>query len=342
MNATGLKVLLIEPDKKQNEFLTEILIELDYQVISSGNVETALKNLLEFTPHIVICQNEMNEHSGFHFYNILSNKMLGNRLPFVLLMNKFHKDDLSVGIELGIDSFLFPPFEKEKIQNILNKQLQKHKENYKDAVTQFRSMFDDTPLGIFELRNKKVTDANQTFYRLIDKSNAKYKDFNFTEIFNFNNGHNNELKLLRCLSGIAPHTSFYSVPLHSDSAKKFNIYLSFIENRASFFKMIGLIIPNESSAEANNFSISQLIQERNKILKGADGKRVKDELFTNREIQVLKLSAQGAAVKQIAAQLGISVRTVEKHRSNIIQKTRTSNITEAVFYASNKQLLEAD
>jgi DNA-binding NarL/FixJ family response regulator len=62
--------------------------------------------------------------------------------------------------------------------------------------------------------------------------------------------------------------------------------------------------------------------------------------FTNREKQVLKLSAEGAPIKQIAQQMGISVRTVEKHRSNIFRKTNSENIVEAVFYANRKHLLE--
>ena len=306
MKSTGLQILLIEPDKKQNDLLTELLIELDYQVISSKNVETGLKNLLQFTPNLIICQNDLNEYSGFHFYGILNNKMLGNRIPFILLINEFRKDDLSVGVELGIDSFIFPPFEKEKIGNILHKQLQKHTENNKDAIIQFRSIFKDTPFGIFVMKNKKITYANEIFFQLVEKNNAKNKDFTLTELFNFNNGQNNELQLLRCLNGIATYSSFHSVPLQSGSKMKFNIYLSFIENRASFFKMIGLVIPDESATGKNPTSIGKLIRKRNKVLKEVNSERVKDAFFTNREKQVLKLSAQGAAVKQIAAQLGIS------------------------------------
>ena len=47
MDNSDYKVLLVEPFKERNTVLTNILIELDFQVISVKNIETALKKLLE-------------------------------------------------------------------------------------------------------------------------------------------------------------------------------------------------------------------------------------------------------------------------------------------------------
>jgi len=45
-----------------------------------------------------------------------------------------------------------------------------------------------------------------------------------------------------------------------------------------------------------------------------------DRLLTAREAEVLQLVAEGAANKQVAAELGISVKTVEKHRQQLMDK----------------------
>jgi DNA-binding NarL/FixJ family response regulator len=42
--------------------------------------------------------------------------------------------------------------------------------------------------------------------------------------------------------------------------------------------------------------------------------------LTEREKEIAKLVASGQLSKEIAAQLGLSVRTVEKHRANIMEK----------------------
>ncbi len=54
--------------------------------------------------------------------------------------------------------------------------------------------------------------------------------------------------------------------------------------------------------------------------------------LTEREKEIIKLSATGLPVKIIADNLHLSKRTVEKHRSNIMAKTGTNNIIEAILF----------
>ncbi|CAB0635504.1 DNA-binding response regulator [Corynebacterium diphtheriae] len=59
-----------------------------------------------------------------------------------------------------------------------------------------------------------------------------------------------------------------------------------------------------------------------------EGKPVADPIvdaLTRRELEVLKLLARGYTYKEIAAELFISVKTVETHASNILRKTQQSN-----------------
>jgi two-component system response regulator NreC len=63
-----------------------------------------------------------------------------------------------------------------------------------------------------------------------------------------------------------------------------------------------------------------------------------DDLST-REIEVLRLIALGHTNGEIAAQLYLSVRTVESHRAHIQQKTQQSSRAELVAYARDNGLL---
>ncbi len=58
-----------------------------------------------------------------------------------------------------------------------------------------------------------------------------------------------------------------------------------------------------------------------------------------REIEVLRLIAIGHTNSEIAAQLFLSVRTVESHRAHIQQKTQQSSRAELVSYARDNGLL---
>jgi two-component system, NarL family, response regulator NreC len=63
--------------------------------------------------------------------------------------------------------------------------------------------------------------------------------------------------------------------------------------------------------------------------------------LTERELEVLRLIALGHTNSEIAAQLYLSVRTVESHRAHIQQKVRRSSRAELVRYALDHKLIEA-
>lgn len=56
-------------------------------------------------------------------------------------------------------------------------------------------------------------------------------------------------------------------------------------------------------------------------------------VLTTRELEVLKLSAQGYRVENIAARLGISEQTVKNHRNSIVKRLAVTNIAHAVHKA---------
>jgi DNA-binding NarL/FixJ family response regulator len=62
--------------------------------------------------------------------------------------------------------------------------------------------------------------------------------------------------------------------------------------------------------------------------------------LTHREAEVLQLIAEGFANKQIAAELGLSVKTVEKHRQQVMQKLNIHDIAGLVRHAASKGIIE--
>jgi DNA-binding CsgD family transcriptional regulator len=57
-------------------------------------------------------------------------------------------------------------------------------------------------------------------------------------------------------------------------------------------------------------------------------------LLTVRETKVLQLVAEGQVNKQVAATLGISIKTVEKHRLNAKEKLNIHETADLIRYAS--------
>jgi len=66
-----------------------------------------------------------------------------------------------------------------------------------------------------------------------------------------------------------------------------------------------------------------------------------EETLSSREREILRLVAQGGSNKSVAAELGVSTRTVETHRAAIMRKLHASSTAELVRYAIRNGLIEA-
>jgi DNA-binding NarL/FixJ family response regulator len=65
----------------------------------------------------------------------------------------------------------------------------------------------------------------------------------------------------------------------------------------------------------------------------------KETRLTNREAETLQLIAEGYANKQIAAELGISIKTVEKHRQQIMHKLNIHEVAGLTRYALEQHMI---
>ena len=94
-----------------------------------------------------------------------------------------------------------------------------------------------------------------------------------------------------------------------------------------------------------NSSLGSLICDR--VMSGYASSGDKDsagtaagwEQLTPRELQVLKLVAEGYKTKEIADYLSLSEKTVEKHRSKMMHKLNLPGISAVTAYAIENGLL---
>ncbi len=84
-----------------------------------------------------------------------------------------------------------------------------------------------------------------------------------------------------------------------------------------------------------------LVQDYLKRADAGDEKSTYDGL-TEREREVLTLIADGLSNQEVADRLVISVKTVERHRANILAKLGLHSRTELVKYAIRKGLIEVE
>jgi DNA-binding NarL/FixJ family response regulator len=65
------------------------------------------------------------------------------------------------------------------------------------------------------------------------------------------------------------------------------------------------------------------------------------ERLTTREREIVQLLSEGRSSKEVASFLGISVKTAETHRANVMRKLDIHSVSELVRYAVRNQIIEA-
>lgn len=99
-------------------------------------------------------------------------------------------------------------------------------------------------------------------------------------------------------------------------------------------------VPPKSSDNAITM-INNRTQERWDLdLKNNKWRKVKNVILTEQEILVLKYSAMGYTMNEIAEMVYKSFDSVKRYRKRILEKLGTDNITEAINYAMTFRLMK--
>ncbi len=156
----------------------------------------------------------------------------------------------------------------------------------------------------------------------------------------------NGLEATRQILKAAPGTKILILSAHSDDA--------YVKNATESGAM-GFLLKQTSSHEVcqairevhqgNTFfssSVSMRLRRLNPQPGGRAGRlNKKAACLTSREMEVLQLIAEGEANKQIAAELGIGIKTVEKHREHLMQKLDIHDTAGLTRYAIGAGIIES-
>ncbi len=90
--------------------------------------------------------------------------------------------------------------------------------------------------------------------------------------------------------------------------------------------------------EGNNYFSPEILEA---IIKNLNKKRQKPgNDLTEREVEVLYHICKGLSNQEIADQLFLSKRTIDKHRENLLLKTQSKNTAGLVMYAIKNNIVE--
>jgi DNA-binding NarL/FixJ family response regulator len=90
-------------------------------------------------------------------------------------------------------------------------------------------------------------------------------------------------------------------------------------------------------------AISNRVRQRNKQGLDREGQfQSKTNRLSSREVEVLQLIAEGRPNKQVAAELGVSFKTVDKHRQHLMSKLDIHDVAGLTRYAIAEGIIESN
>ncbi len=154
----------------------------------------------------------------------------------------------------------------------------------------------------------------------------------------------NGLEATRQIRKALPGTKVLILSAHGDDA--------YVE-QAIAFGVVGFLLKQTSSHD-----LSRAIREVQKgktFFSPAIAKRLRGQKspaggrplrkrvarLTSREMEVLQLIAEGEANKQVAGELGISIKTVEKYRQSLMQKLNIHDVSGLTRFAIGAGIIES-
>jgi DNA-binding NarL/FixJ family response regulator len=89
-------------------------------------------------------------------------------------------------------------------------------------------------------------------------------------------------------------------------------------------------------------TVSQRLRKReHKSLDREGNLKTRNNRLSSREIEVLQLIAEGKPNKQVAAELGVSFKTVDKHRQHLMSKLDIHDVAGLTRYAMAEGIIES-
>lgn len=325
MNKAVTNTLLINSHQGQKKELHKLLNENGFKTDVVKDPHEALEKIQEKEFHLIICYKKVNKFSGYNIYKLLKPEIIHQSVPFILVMQKYEREDIMIALELGIDNLIFHPLNHEATLLKLKNELIK-KQHLSFLNTEgFKFYFNQSQIPMMLIKNEKITALNPPLYHLNKGFFSALIHQPIEAVIDIKAENSNCLNIKRFRNGLINICKLTKVKFKNYREHTFTMLLFRGKYASITFYLIELLPVKVLEQQLLTDSNKTNLQHLNRLYHHS----FPNDL-TEREQQVLKLSATGLPIKIIAHELNLSTRTIEKHRAHIMEKVGARNMIEAI------------
>jgi len=346
-------ILIVGDDVGIIDTLEETLKRFGYDCIVALSCAHGIQKAFECTPDLIICVPERECFKSFEFFNVVKESSHTYDIPFVVISDSMSKEDCLFALELGVDLVLDKLPKNKDLQQLLSIRIKTYRRLKSESERVFLKSFDQVsfPIAIYD-SDFSIVNANNSFYSVFNKDGGS----TIIDVIGIDKEMFQRLSY-KIFANSECQEELYLRVRQNGSYEEYNLILSSLNTL--FAKRSALIVFQKVNScdlveNVNMPNMLDVIQQkgennygmhRSGIVVGESGisgsisnnkgsvEKRNDINFTKRQLEVLELSILGLPMKQIADKLCISEKTVEKYRSNLMEKTGSKNIIELVLFA---------
>ena len=146
-------VLLVEDHIEMAKIYARILELEGYQVFHAPNGIKGLELAGLIKPNIVLCDVNMPDMDGYHFFKLFKESSFSANIPFLFLTANTSHADVRYGMNLGADDYLCKPIKRKELleaiharlhkKNALEQELETLAAKYADEIAQKNNYLDE-------------------------------------------------------------------------------------------------------------------------------------------------------------------------------------------------------
>ena len=156
----------------------------------------------------------------------------------------------------------------------------------------------------------------------------------------------NGLEATRQIRKEFPATKVLILSAHSDDAYVEQVAAlgaaGFLVKQTSSHELAAAIRKIHGGETFFSASVFKRVQDHSRKSLSRDGNpKEKNNCLSSREVEVLQLIAEGKPNKQVASELGVSFKTVDKHRQHLMSKLNIHDVAGLTRYAIAEGIIES-
>jgi len=358
------KILIIEDDVELCQTTSDFLKKEGYNNIQAHDGLNGIKKAMEEMPELILCDIAMPQLNGYQVYKTLQQNSSTEPIPFIFLTAKTEKEDMRAGMNLGADDYITKPFDFDELLTAIQTRLAKYQKRINQTYENFQGLLNNNMVGVFICQDEQIVFSNPKFAEIVGYQKQELEDTNLKDLIHPEDQDNFDSAVRKCERGI--HKRFHQ---KFRLLKKDNQYIevessggiSMLNNEKAVLGIVGISDPGFDysgefyAQEDLNKTVNMIIQRKEAIPDDAAQKLINEfgkekkhkefkneEDLTKREIEVLQHICHGMTNQQIADTLHLSIKTVDSHRTNLLEKTGSRNTADLVIYAIRNNAVNLD